>query len=394
MKKFLLVIVCAFIMVNLNAQNPIYYLLIGTYTDGGANDGIYVYRFNPNKGEATFVSKTSGVENPSWLCISKDGKFVYSVNENGSGKPGEVSAFAFDKKKGELTLLNKQPTDGFAPCHISIDASGKNVITANYNGGNISVFKTNADGSLQPYTQLVGHDGYGVNVQRQEMPHPHEVVFSPDEKYIFTPDLGNDRLYQYNFNGSDPKNVLTPASDPGYYTIDDGFGPRHITFSPDGKTAYLLNELSGQIIVYDYANGKLTQKQTIASTTAGDKNDRGSAEINIAPNGKFLYTCNRGAANDISLYKVQTDGTLLENGHQAVNANPRGFMIDPTGRFLLVASQNGNTVQVFTINKNYGLLENASVLIPMFKNLPVCRWFRRIRINSRLCLIFQVRFLY
>jgi 6-phosphogluconolactonase len=370
MKKLFLVLVCAFSIVNLNAQNPIYYLFIGTYTDGGTNDGIHVYRFNPNKGEATFVSKTSGVQNPSWLCVSKDGKFVYAVNENGGDKPGEVSAFAFDKKNGQLTLLNKQPTDGFAPCHIVIDASGKNVITANYAGGNITVFKTNEDGSLQPYTQLVGHEGYGVNVQRQEMPHPHEVVFSPDGKYIFSPDLGTDRLYQYNFNGSDPKNVLTAANDPGYVTVDDGFGPRHMTFSPDGKTAYLLNELAGNIIVFDYSDGKFTPKQTIASTTAGDKNDHGSAEIAIAPNGKFLYTSNRGAANDVALYKVQTDGSLLENGKQAVAANPRGMMVDPTGRFLLVASQNANTVQIFVINKNYGLLQDAGKIDGVTK--PVC----------------------
>lgn len=369
MKKFLVALLCIFSVVSLKAQNPIYYLLIGTYTDGGANDGIYVYRFNPNKGEATFVSKTSGVQNPSWLTVSKDGKFVYAVNENSGDKPGEVSSFAFDKKKGELTFLNKQPTDGFAPCHISIDASGKNVITANYFGGNITVFKTNADGSLQPHTQLVGHEGYGVNVQRQEMPHPHEVVFSPDEKYLFSPDLGNDRLYQYNFNASEAKDVLT-AANPEYLTIDDGSGPRHFIFSPDGKNAYLLNELAGQIIVYDYANGKLTAKQTIASTTAGDKNDRGSAEINITPNGKFLYTSNRGAANDIALYKVQTDGTLLENGRQSVGGKPRSFMVDPTGRFLLVASQDGNTVQVFVINKNFGLLQDSGTKIEVTK--PVC----------------------
>ncbi len=370
MKKFLLILVCAFFIVNLKAQNPIQYLLIGTYTDGGTNDGIHVYRFNPNKGEATFVSKTSGVQNPSWLCISKDGKFVYAVNENGGDKPGELSAFAFDKKTGQLTFLNKQPTDGFAPCHVAIDPSGKNVITANYAGGNLTVFKTNDDGSLQPYTQLVGHEGYGVNVERQEMPHPHQVVFSPDGKYVFCPDLGTDRLYQYNFNGSDPKNVLTPAMDPGYYTIDDGFGPRHLTFSPDGKTVYLLNELAGNIIVYSYADGKLTPKQTIASTTAGDKNDRGSAEIYITPNGRFLYTSNRGAANDVSLYKVQTDGTLLENGRQAVGSAPRNIMADPSGRFLLAASQNANTIQLFVINKNYGLLQDAGKLEGITK--PVC----------------------
>src|SRR5215470_7287205 len=137
MKRIFLVCISALLILGAKAQNPVYYLLIGTYTDGGKDDGIYVYRFNPNKGEATFVSKTSGVQNPSWLCVSKDGKFVYAVNENGGDKPGEVSSFAFDKKSGQLTLLNKQPTDGFAPCHIAIDASGKNVITANYAGGNI-----------------------------------------------------------------------------------------------------------------------------------------------------------------------------------------------------------------------------------------------------------------
>jgi len=373
MKKLFLLMIAAFCIVNLNAQNPIFYMLVGTYTDGGTNDGIYVYRFNPNKGEATFVSKTSGVENPSWVCASKDGKFVYAVNENSGDKPGEVSAFAFDKKKGELTFLNKQPTDGFAPCHITVDATGKNVITANYNGGNISVFKTNEDGSLQPHVQVVGHEGYGVNVQRQEMPHPHEVVFSPDEKYLFVPDLGTDRLYQYRFNGGDAKSILTPATDTGYVTVDDGFGPRHFTFSPDGKTAYLLNELAGQIIVYDYNNGKLTPKQTIASTTAGDKNDRGSAEIVISPNGKFLYTSNRAATNNVALYKVQTDGTLLENGQVAVGANPRAIAVDPTGRFLLAASQNGNTIQVFVINKNYGLLQDAGTKIDVQK--PVCMQF-------------------
>ncbi len=370
MKKFLIACCLAFLVLHTNAQNPIYYLLIGTYTDGGTNDGIHVYRFNPNKGEATFVSKTSGVANPSWLCVSKDGKFVYSVNENSGTTPGEASAFAFDKKKGALTFLNKQPTDGFAPCYISVDGTGKNVITANYNGGNISVFKTNADGSLQPHVQVLAHDGYGVNVQRQEMPHPHEVVFSPDEKYVFAPDLGNDRLYQYNFNGSDAANVLT-TGDSAYYTVDDGFGPRHIVFNPNGKTAYLINELSGQIIVYSYNNGKLNPVQTIASTTTGDKNERGSAEIAITPNGKFLYTSNRGVANDISLYKVQTDGTLVENGHQAVNANPRSFMIDPTGRFLLVASQNGNTIQIFVINKNFGLLQDTGTKITDVTK-PVC----------------------
>ncbi len=369
MKNIFVGIAALLLAVSVKAQNPIYYLLVGTYTTGGSADGIHVYRFNPNKGEATFVSKTSNVQNPSYLTVSKDYKFVYAVNENGGDGPGELSAFAFDRKKGELVFLNKQPTDGYAPCYVSIDSSGKNVITANYAGGNLTVFKTNADGSLQPHVQLEGHDGYGVNVERQEMPHPHSIVFSPDEKFAFSADLGNDRLYQYIFNPNDAANVLTPA-DPPYYTVEDGFGPRHFIFSPDGKTAYLLNELAGQVIVYNYNDGKLAPVQTIASTTAGEKNDRGSADIQISPNGKFLYTSNRGAANDIALYKVQTDGTLLANGNQKVGPRPRNFMVDPTGRFLLVASQDGNSIQTFVINKNFGLLQESGTKIDVQK--PVC----------------------
>ena len=368
MKKILSVYLAVSLSMLVHAQNPVYYLLIGTYTSGSQTDGIHIYRFNPNKGEATFVSKTNGVQNPSYMAISSDEKFVYAVNENGDN-PGELSAFALDKKKGELVLLNKQPTDGFSPCYVSIDSAGKNVITANYSGGNISVFKTNPDGSLQPHVQLIGHEGYGVNVERQEMPHPHCVVFSPDEKFVFAADLGTDRLYQYNFNPTENSAVLTP-SDPPYYTVEDGFGPRHFTFTEDGKTAYLLNELSGQIIVYSFADGKLNPIQTIESTSAGDKNNRSSSDLHMAPNGKFFYTSNRGPANDISLYKVQTDGTLLANGKQPVSATPRNFMIDPTGRFLLVASQSANEVQIFVINKNFGLLQDTGTKISVEK--PVC----------------------
>ncbi|WP_207632832.1 lactonase family protein [Foetidibacter luteolus] len=366
MKKYL---VLFFLMAayGAQAQNPIYYLLVGTYTKN-QKDGIYVYRFNPNRTEATLVSKTSGVENPSYLAVSKDQKFVYAVNENGNDQ-GAVSAFALDKKKGELVFLNKQPSNGDAPCYVSIDSSGKNVVVANYSGGNISVFKTNADGSLQPAVQNIAHDGYGVNVKRQEQPHVHSVVFSPDEKYLFSADLGNDRLYRYSFNASDAAAPLKDL-DPPYYEIPDGSGPRHFTFHPNKKFAYLLNELSGQIIAYQYNDGALTEIQTIASDNTGGKDDKGSADIHVTPNGKFAYASNRGAANDITVYRVGSDGKLTEAEHKKVGLHPRNFMVDPTGRFLLVANKDSNLVQIFVINKNYGLLEDTGVTISV--DQPVC----------------------
>ncbi len=160
------------------------------------------------------------------------------------------------------------------------------------------------------------------------------------------------------------------ATEPEYLEMPDGSGPRHITFHPNGKYAYVINELSGMVTTYQYNNGTLTEMQTIESTTAGDKNDRGSADIHLTPDGKFLYTCNRGKANDITIYKPGTDGKLTLVGHQPVGAHPRNFMIDPTGRFLLVACRDSNVVQFYVINKNYGLLTDAGFKIDI--DQPVC----------------------
>ncbi len=372
MKKILLAVLLLLSISFVHAQNPIYYLLVGTYTNAPSkSDGIYVFRFNPNRNESNLVGSVK-TSNPSFLAISKDQKYVYAVNEDhGDATPGAVSAFSLDKKKGSLTLINKQPAGGDDPCYITIDSSGKNVVVANYSGGNMAVLKTGADGGLQPAAQVIAHDGYGVNVKRQEMPHVHSTVFSPDQKYLYAADLGNDRLYRYSFKPTDANAPLT-ALDPAYYEIPDGSGPRHFVFSPDKKFAYLLNELSGNVIAYQYnsADGQLTPIQTIESDNTKTKDDKGSAEIDISPNGKFLYTTNRATANDITMYKVSSDGTLVPNGHQPVGIHPRNFMIDPTGRFLLVANRDGNNIQIFVINKNFGILEDTHVTIEVPS--PVC----------------------
>lgn len=349
------------------AQNPFQYLLIGTNADG-KDGGIYVYRFNPNKGEATLVSHTE-TGFPTYLAVSKDQKFVYAVNEYPGAKDGDVSVFALDKPKGQLSFLNKQTTAGASPCYIAVDSTGKNVVVSNYSGGNLSLFKAGADGTLQPALQTLAHEGYGVNVQRQEMPHPHCAVFSPDEKYLFSCDLGNDRVYKYKFNAADATTPLTDG-DPQYISLEDGFGPRHITFSSDGKYAYVMTELAGKLLVYENKDGQLTEIQSLPTAKTGDKNDMGGADIHLTPNGKFLYVSTRGKANEITIFKVNTDGKLLEAGHQPVGMHPRNFMIDPTGRFLLVANRDSNNIQIFVINKNYGLLEDTGTTIQV--NKPVC----------------------
>jgi 6-phosphogluconolactonase len=361
--RFLILIITALSFHAAIAQNNTYYVLAGTYTSG-KSDGIYVYSFNAQRGIAKFVSKTSGVDNPSYMVVSPNQKFVYAVNET-KGKPG-ISAFSFDKTKGELKLLNKQPAND-APCYISIDSTGKFLAVAEYGNGSLSIYKTNADGSLQPKLQTIQHDGYGIVYERQDKSHVHSVVFSPDQKYLFAADLGNDRLYQYRFdkNAAEP---LTPAETP-YYTLPDGSGPRHFIFHPNGRFAYLLNELTGEVVAYSYGNGKLAEIQTIPSTTAGGKYEQGSADIHITPNAKFLYTSNRGKANDITVYMITPEGKLNKTGSKTVNDHPRGFAIDPTGKYLLVASRDKNTIQIMGINPNFGLLEEAGQAIEV--DMPV-----------------------
>ena len=354
--RYVVCILFCFLAMTSGAQNNSYYLLVGTY-NSGKSEGIYVYKFNAQRGVATLASKAEA-ENASYMAISPNQRFVYTVNEH-KGKPGEISAYAFDKTKGTLKLLNKQTT-GEAPCYITIDSTGKFIIVAEYNGG-VSVHKTNADGSLTPAIQTLKHDGYGIVYDRQEKSHPHSAVFSTDQKNVFVADLGNDRLYQYTFN-KNAASPLAPAETP-YYILPDGSGPRHLTFHPDGKKAYLLNELTGTIVSYTYNGSTLTEDQTLVSADAGGRYEQGSADIHVSPNAKFLFTSNRGASNNIAVYMLSKEGKLNRSGEQKVNEHPRNFVIDPTGKFLLVASKDQNTIQIFAINQSFGLLEATGQVI-------------------------------
>lgn len=343
-----------------------YFLLVGTYTDNNASEGIYVYDFGDTSGQMTEVGHTNHVANPSYMALSRDGKFLYTVNENmDDTTKGMISAFGFDSKTGQLTFLNAQPTNGSAPCYVAIDSLGKNVAQANYNGGNFSIFKTDTSGKLWPATQIIAHQGTSTNTKIQIQSHVHSTVFSPDERFLFVCDLGNDTLYQYPFK----INNLLPVDVRGAikYKVPSGYGPRHLCFSPDGKYAYLLNELEGQLMVYRWGDDSLTYLQTLVSTAVEDtvNSDKGSAAIRVSPDGKFVYTSNRGNANDLTIFQVQSDGLLREIAHQKTGPHPRDFVIDPTGQFLLVATRDDNKVRVYRRDKTTGLLSETSQSITL-----------------------------
>jgi 6-phosphogluconolactonase len=369
--KFLLLIFLFLCAVIAKAQQQ-HYLITGTYTTG-KSEGIYVYQFNSNDGSAKAVSSIK-ISNPSFVAVSPEEKFVYSVEENAAdkGRGGNITAFSFDKTTGTLTFINRQPSAGDHPCYVSADKTGKWVAAGNYTSGSLSILPVLANGSLGAATTIIKHEGSGFNKARQASPHVHCTYFSPDNRFLFVPDLGIDKVMIYAFDETTGK--LTAAKQSFAESVP-GSGPRHISFHPSNKYAYLMQELSGTITTFKYKNGKLKSRQIISSMPAGDTSFAGSADIHVSPDGKFLYASNRAESNTIAIFSInQKNGKLSLTGHQStLGKTPRNFNFDPTGNFLLVANQNSDAIIIFKVDKQTGLLNDTNNRIDVGK--PVClKW--------------------
>ncbi|MBC8035012.1 MAG: lactonase family protein [Chitinophagaceae bacterium] len=353
------------------SMNTISYLIAGTYTNG-KSQGIYVYRFNTATGDATLVSVDT-TDNPSYLAIAPDEKYVYAVNENGDkDNPGSIAAFSFDKTTGTLSLLNKQLSGGDHPCYVAIDNSGQWVTSGNYNGGSVAVLPIQKDGSLGEAVTIVQHEGKGTDPQRQQKPHVHSTVFSPDHQQLLVPDLGTDKIVLYDFNGKNGS--LIPSAQP-FFKVQDGAGPRHLSFHPNGQFVYLMEEMAGNVVAFRYVNKKLEELQTISSHPADYTGKKGSADIHVSPDGKFLYASNRMEANSIAVFSINpADGKLTLKGfHSSLGKTPRNFNFDPTGKFLLVANQDTNEIVILKRDIQTGLLTDTGKRVQVEK--PVCiKW--------------------
>ncbi|HEY5391652.1 MAG TPA: lactonase family protein [Hanamia sp.] len=345
-----------------------YYLFIGTYTNT-TSKGIYVYNFNAQTGEAKWISNTDSCTNPSYLTISKNEKFVYSVNETNGANPGRVSAYTFDKSDGTLHFINTTASGGDDPCYISTTKDNKWLAVANYTSGTATVFPINENGSVNPFSQLINDTIYR-KAGETTTPHVHETVFSPDEKYLLTPDLGLDEVITYQFDAAIKKPLIlttqtfTPAA--------KGTGPRHITFSKDRKFAYLIHEMGGNVTTYSYNKGHLKQIQDLPTFPKGFKGKKDGAEIMISPDGKFLYASDRGDLNLIAIFSIdKASGKLKLKGTQSTyGTHPRNFIIDPTGNYLLAANQDSENIVIFKITKQTGFLINTGREIHIPR--PVC----------------------
>ena len=343
-------------------------LFIGTYTSS-TSEGIYVYRMNSETGHLTKVSAIKS-ENPSFLTIDRSGRFLYAVNEvpQFEGKPsGAVSAYAIDAK-GNLKFLNQQPSMGADPCHLTVDRRRSNLLVANYTGGNIALLPILKNGTLGPASDVKQHEGSGPKEQ-QKGPHAHCIILDPLERHALAADLGSDKVMIYRFDPVTSK--LQPAKQPSA-ALKAGAGPRHLTLHPNGRYAYVINELDSTMttLKYNATRGTLETVNTISTLPAGFTKTSYCADVHLSPSGKFLYGSNRGH-NSIVVFAI--DGrtgkpSLVE--HVSTEGNwPRNFVIDPTGRFLLVANQRSDNVVVFRIDAKTGRLtpsgQTATVPVPV-----------------------------
>lgn len=345
---------------------------LGTYTekrpDGGGSKGIYRARFDQTTGKLGPITLAAELENPSFLAVSRDRKFLYAVAETPTGS---VAAYTIGAGDG-LTLLNKVSSLGADPCHINVARSGRSLAVANYSSGSTVSLAVHADGSLGTATRDV-HTGHGPNAQRQKEAHSHSVDFSPDDSLLLSCDLGADRVFVYRHDAR--TGVIKPHA-PAFVGLEPGAGPRHLALHPSGRYAYVITELSNTVAAFAWnaKAGTLRQMQTISTLPFGYTATSNTAEIVVHPSGRFVYGSNRGHDSIASFAVNATDGRLTALGHTPTGGKaPRSFAIDPSGRWLIAANQSSDSLVTFAIDVKTGTLTPTGATAPLPR--PVCVLF-------------------
>lgn len=362
MFKLLNTVLFIMIIQTLTAQT--FDVYIGTYTKGTASKGIYHATLDTASGTLSEPEVAAETPDPSFLTFSPDGKFLYATAE---GNPGKIRAFEIQQDK-KLRFINEASSGGQGPCHLSMSADGRNLMTANYTSGSVAAIPVKQDGSTgaEP-TSVMQHEGHGADPRRQAGPHAHSINPAPDGKHIYAADLGLDKILIYTLDTASGK---LQTSTPSEAVLKAASGPRHMTFRPDGKVAYAINELDSTITVMSRNpdSGALTIIQNIQTYPADFKGTTWCAEVRLHPNGKFLYASNRGFDSIAAFAVNPQDGTIKLTGFQQENLKfPRHFNIDPTGRYCIVANQNSDSLVLFKINQDSGLLESTGRIISVGK---------------------------
>jgi len=339
-------------------------MLVGTY-NGGGSEGIYAYRFNEKTGELSVTGDVrseapgaigfASLYNASYLTIRGDR--VYAVSEM-PDSTAALAAFSLDKESARMELLSELPTGGEDPCYVATD--GKVVVTANYSGGSMTMYRLDAEGLPESDPIYFRGTAGGPDTTRQNTPHVHCSVFTPDGNYILASDFSSDLIARIPAEGG--------RAD--FFPVHSDYGPRHITFSPDGRFAYVIGELSGDVTVFSYGDYGIAELQCIKADKVGA---RGAADIHISPDGKFLYASLRLQNDGIAIFSIGNDGLLTEAGYQNTGIHPRNFAITPNGKFLLAACRDSNSIEIYARDSKTGLLSDTGKRIELSK--PVCIQF-------------------
>jgi 6-phosphogluconolactonase len=345
---------------------------IGTYTRKDSK-GIYLSKMNMTTGALGKPVLAAETDNPTFLAIHPSKKFIYAAGGAAKidGKPsGMLTAFAIDKTTGKLTQLNRQPSGGRGPCHVSVDATGRSALTANYGSGSVASFQIADDGKLRPAASVIQHVGSSVNKRRQNGPRAHSINLDPTNRFAVAADLGADKIFIYKFDPA--KGTIKPHTPPAV-KLAPGAGPRHFAFDPKREFAYVINELDSTVtaFAFDAEKGTLTTLSTVSTLPKDFKGFNTTAEVQIHPSGKFLYGSNRGH-DSLAIFTIDAkSGKLTPIGHQAVGGKtPRNFGIDPTGQFILAANMGSNNVVVFRVDQTTGKLKPTGSEITV--SVPVC----------------------
>jgi 6-phosphogluconolactonase len=346
------------------------YIAALTSNDGG---GICQAELDSSTGELRLIGLAGEAKNPLFLALHPNHQYLFAtceIDAYSASQGGAVAAFKIDPDTGELALLNHRSSEGAVPCHLSLDRNGKHLLVANYRGGNAAIFTIGDDGHLGQASAVVQHHGSSIHKVRQAAPHPHSINLDPANRFVLVADAGNDRIFAYRFDMA--SGTLT-ANAPPSWKSKPGAAPRHLTFHPNGKWAYAINELDSTmtLLSYDADLGVFDPIHTVTTLPSGTIVENLTAEVAAHPSGKFLYGSNRGH-DSIAMFAIdQTNGRLTSLGHHpAGGRTPRNFVIDPSGKVLITALQDSNRIVVHKIDPKKGTLAvtKSEITIPQ----PVC----------------------
>lgn len=338
------------------------YLVAGSYNPADET-GVRIYTFRQDEGTATLSASHRGIPHPSYVAPSQNGKFLFVVSE-GDSATDAVHSLSFERLNNLIDEVDTVWTDGKAPCYVTETPDAGLLVTANYNGGSLTMMRTEADGTLDEHKLVYRFTGKGVDKERQAAPHVHFISFTPDGKQMWANDLGTDRIHRFSLPVQTQDTLDLRANVLDDIVLPAGYGPRHLTFTPDGRFAYLLTEMAGKIVGLKSEHGDwLPFMEMLADTVRAG----GSADIHVSPDGKYLYTSHRLKGDGIAIFKIGKEGTLTRAGYQPTGVHPRNFALSPNGRFLVVACRDSDVIEIYRRDERTGLLCKAEKSIPFPK---------------------------